>query len=60
MGAYRQRGLGKDLLECLLFVDQQIAGARADKDFDARNILRFVQLGNVAARRTDIKAVIGD
>ena len=58
MGTDGQRRFGKDALQGVLIVDQQIAGARTDEDFYSWRAPRLCQFGNIVAGGTDIETVI--
>ena len=58
MRTERQRRLGEDPLEVLLTLDQQVAGAGADEDLDARRPAGVLQFLHVLRRGTDVEAVV--
>jgi hypothetical protein len=58
VGTDRQRRFGKDRLQRRLLIDQQIARAGADENFDARRARGEFQFRHVVRRGADVKAVV--
>ena len=58
MGTDRKPRLGKNLLQGLLLIDEQVPRAAADENLDAGGPSRLLQFGQVRRRRADVEAVV--
>ena len=60
MSADRQIGFREDAFKGLLFVDQQVARTRSNKNFDAGGTFRLLQNIDIVRSGSDVEAVVDD
>ncbi len=58
MSTNRKSGFGKDSLQRILFIDQQVAGTGTYEDLDPGNSGRMLEIRHIVGCRADIKSVV--
>jgi len=60
VGSDAECGLGEDTFERGLLIDEQVAGAGANEDFDAGGPFGLLKFSDIVGCRADIEAVVDD